>query len=521
MGNNFSLFQGCTSKKKNSGKSTPPTVEETGHDPAVHGARLEDRFYNNDSFKSPSVDANSPQQQEAALKIQTNYRKHDAEQKVAAMKEEEAAEKIQAGFRGFQERQQFSESKGDKKEEEEEVDIDLNDPDVEKAAVKIQAGFKGFKARQEIKDLKDKNESSSPTDAAPPTESAPPTDGAPPTEEEEIDIDLNDPEVNAAALKIQAGFKGHKTRQQLKDKQTDSSTNETEKTTTEPQGEVEEKKTTEAEEEVDIDLNDPEVAQAALKIQTGFRGHLARKEVNALKESKTEQKTEEKVDDKKEEEEVDIDLKDPEVEKAALKIQAGFKGMQARQEIKAIKDAQESEKKEETEEETVDIDLNDPETEKAALKIQAGFKGFQTRKEIQAKKDAKSQETTETTEEKTEEKKEEEEKVDIDLNDPEVEKAATKIQAGFKGFKTRQEIKSKKESGTDVKEGEETEKAEEKTEEAKPADTTEGEEKIDIDLNDPEVAHAATKIQAGFKGFKTRQEIKSKKSEQEEKKDGE
>lgn len=24
---------------------------ETGHDPAVHGARLEDRFYNNDSFK--------------------------------------------------------------------------------------------------------------------------------------------------------------------------------------------------------------------------------------------------------------------------------------------------------------------------------------------------------------------------------------------------------------------------------------------------------------------------------------
>ncbi|XP_060585650.1 neurofilament medium polypeptide-like isoform X3 [Ruditapes philippinarum] len=461
--------------------------DETGHDPAVHGARLEDRFYNNDSFKSPSVDANSPQQQEAALKIQTNYRKHDAEQKVAAMKEEEAAEKIQAGFRGFQERQQFSESKGDKKEEEEEVDIDLNDPDVEKAAVKIQAGFKGFKARQEIKDLKDKNESSSPTDAAPPTESAPPTDGAPPTEEEEIDIDLNDPEVNAAALKIQAGFKGHKTRQQLKDKQTDSSTNETEKTTTEPQGEVEEKKTTEAEEEVDIDLNDPEVAQAALKIQTGFRGHLARKEVNALKESKTEQKTEEKVDDKKEEEE----------------------------------DAQESEKKEETEEETVDIDLNDPETEKAALKIQAGFKGFQTRKEIQAKKDAKSQETTETTEEKTEEKKEEEEKVDIDLNDPEVEKAATKIQAGFKGFKTRQEIKSKKESGTDVKEGEETEKAEEKTEEAKPADTTEGEEKIDIDLNDPEVAHAATKIQAGFKGFKTRQEIKSKKSEQEEKKDGE
>ena len=26
-------------------------ISETGHDPAIHGARLEDRFYNNDSFK--------------------------------------------------------------------------------------------------------------------------------------------------------------------------------------------------------------------------------------------------------------------------------------------------------------------------------------------------------------------------------------------------------------------------------------------------------------------------------------
>ena len=38
--------------------------------------------------------------------------------------------------------------------------------------------------------------------------------------------------------------------------------------------------------------------------------------------------------------------------------------------------------KEEKNEEEVDIDLDDPEVEKAAVKIQAGFKGMKTRKEL-------------------------------------------------------------------------------------------------------------------------------------------
>ena len=39
-------------------------------------------------------------------------------------------------------------------QEEEEIDIDLDDPDVGKAAVKIQAGFRGLQARRQVQAAK-------------------------------------------------------------------------------------------------------------------------------------------------------------------------------------------------------------------------------------------------------------------------------------------------------------------------------------------------------------------------------
>lgn len=74
--------------------------------------------------------------------------------------------------------------------------------------------------------------------------------------------------------------------------------------------------------------------------------------------------------------------------------------------------------------------------EHAEIKIPAGFKGYQARTEIKDKM---------SNNEAKEEGVKEEEEVDIDLNDPEVEKAPTKIQAGFKGYKTRKEMQKEEE----------------------------------------------------------------------------
>merc|ERR1712130_82743 len=113
----------------------------------------------------------------------------------------------------------------------------------------------------------------------------------------------------------------------------------------------------------------------------------------------------------------------------------------------------------------------------------------------------------EAEEEKKQNEEEEEEVIDIDLTDPDVEAAATKIQAGFKGHKTRKEMKETNlKKNTELNETPEKGVKDldaEKDKEDKEKDTVK-EDVIDIDLADPDVEAAATKIQAGFKGHKTR-----------------
>ncbi|VDI53612.1 Hypothetical predicted protein, partial [Mytilus galloprovincialis] len=216
------------------------------------------------------------------------------------------------------------------------------------------------------------------------------------------------------------------------------------------------------------DKKDPtphEEHQAATKIQANYRGHQARKEVNDLK---TKKETDEK---KKKEDELRAKAAKEE-NQAATKIQAGFRGHQARKEINQKKQVR---------------DVKNTKEDAAAIKIQSSYRGHKARKEIADKK-------VKRTEKNTEE-----------------EVAATKIQAGFRGHKARQEINQKKQQRTETKNEEEN--AATKIQ----AGFRGNQARKEIDLKkkekvkNEEEEKAATKIQAGFRGHQARKEVKKKK----------
>ena len=88
----------------------------------------------------------------------------------------------------------------------------------------------------------------------------------------------------------------------------------------------------------------------------------------------------------------------------------------------------------------------------------------------------------------------------VNWDSQELDDMATGLQAGYKGMKVREEQK--------VKDEEEVKVANIKNKEI--------EERLDIDLEDPDVVKATTKIQAGFRGAMTRKTMKEKKKEKDD-----
>lgn len=129
-----------------------------------------------------------------------------------------------------------------------------------------------------------------------------------------------------AATRIQAVFRGHHTRKSMKDTGASSKGTNTE----------EEREPTKEELQEEFRADDVELCNAATKIQASFRGHMSRKEQGGSSVVKgvddAIDKIDEKVDDAVNELE-GIDLTDPDLHKAATKIQASFRGHKVRQEV--------------------------------------------------------------------------------------------------------------------------------------------------------------------------------------------
>ncbi|KAF5297409.1 hypothetical protein FQR65_LT01340 [Abscondita terminalis] len=123
------------------------------------------------------------------------------------------------------------------------------------------------------------------------------------------------------------------------------------------------------------------------------------------------------------------------------------------------------------------------ELEQAATKIQAAFRGHQTRRTM--KHEDKSGKPTSAQQQQQQEQENLEN--ELSLDDPDLAHAATKIQASFRGHMVRKQME--KDEG-----------------EQKPEKPTPEEEELDIDLTDPELNKAATKIQASFRGHAVRKE---------------
>ncbi|XP_054720767.1 obscurin-like [Uloborus diversus] len=173
----------------------------------------------------------------------------------------------------------------------------------EKAAEKIQASFRGYKTRKSLKNNGvvpakeniNQNQTKGEVDGKleklqEQPEEKPASKPISKSEQDELlDIDLTDKDLEKAATKIQASYRNFTKKKQdvpQPNPVENSTPQENEKTEivtvhNSNQDEKEDQSTKEQEENLDdIDLKDPEVEKAALKIQSTFRGYKSRREVN-------------------------------------------------------------------------------------------------------------------------------------------------------------------------------------------------------------------------------------------------
>jgi len=235
---------------------------------------------------------------------------------VSVEDETKAATVIQSNFRGHRERKRLEEEgklPARKKTEETppeekeasgtgdgpgEVDVQLEDTDEARAAVIIQSNFRGHKERKRLEEegiIPKKNKSSD--EVSTEGESAAVQEVEPPVESEPdlaTEFQGGEDEVKAATI-IQSNYRGHRDRKKLKEEKEAMGQDGEEAVPSEGGGEggtnmeealdVTDVKVERKEEEVDAEKERLEEEQAAVRIQSNYRGYKERKNLRASKES--------------------------------------------------------------------------------------------------------------------------------------------------------------------------------------------------------------------------------------------
>lgn len=301
------------------------TLTETGRDNAKKGDQME-KLQKGEEL---DIDMNDPDVQVAATKIQASFRGHKAREDVKKHKDEEAAAvKIQAGFRGHKAREKVKEIKISQSNEQvsESVDAAGEAGSAEKAPDALPV----VSVEAEVAEEPEKQEASS-EDQVP---DAQPDDSvaaeAEADQEEPVEQEAQ-PDDAVIAESTEAGDAAGKEETEEAPAETMEAAEKAEDAEeagdvvadAQPDGadggEVEGQ--VEGEEEIDLDMNDPELKGAVVKIQASFRGHKAREQVKALKSSESlpqgdeEVASEEKADDEHQEvTEGDVDKGDDDAE---------------------------------------------------------------------------------------------------------------------------------------------------------------------------------------------------------------
>ena len=294
---------------------------------------------------------------------------------------------------------------------------------------------------------------------------------------------------------------------------------------------------------IDLDFNDPALSNAAVKIQSQFRGYKTRKEFDEMKKENVSSY---------------VDVDDPKQQKAAIVIQAGYRGHKVRSERKnASKSIQvgyndSKTKTEATDKVQEDFDVNKTEIQHAATVIQAGYRGYKSRQEVAMLQKIKSKgEHLEAKEAGHEGHQEHIEAKEVGHEGPlenieakeadheEHEKCEEHTETKEAGYEVHQEYSEAKEAGHEghLEHKEAKEAGYEEYQEHIATNEVDGEiglndeelenvenfrtdycedvhlgeikkEEIDGDFTDPEVQNAVITLQAGFRGFKARKELK-------------